>query len=69
MNFAESKFGDQIKVAWQDFNITDLPVPADAYPGEQQIFMPYFLFQWDPQGRALERAPAGQMGSSPGGTS
>jgi hypothetical protein len=49
MNFAESKFGDQIKVAWQDFNITDLPVPADAYPGEQQIFMPYFLFQWDPQ--------------------
>ena len=26
-----------------------LPVPSDAYPGEQQIFMPYFLFHWDPQ--------------------
>jgi hypothetical protein len=49
MNFAESKFGDQIKVAWQDFNMTDLPVPFDTYPDEQQIFMPYFLFQWDPQ--------------------
>jgi Protein of unknown function (DUF2384) len=49
MNFAESKLGDQIKVAWQDFNMTDLPVPFDAYPDEQQIFMPYFLFQWDPQ--------------------
>jgi hypothetical protein len=49
MNFAESKFGDQIKVAWQDFNMTDLPVPLDSYPDEHQIFMPYFLFQWDPQ--------------------
>src|SRR5439155_26504224 len=29
--------------------MTDLPVPLDAYPGEQQIFMPYFLFHWDPQ--------------------
>jgi hypothetical protein len=49
MNFAESKFGDQMKVAWQDFNMTDLPVAVDDYPDEQQIFMPYFLFQWDPQ--------------------
>jgi SEC-C motif len=49
MKFAESRFGDQIQVAWQDFNMTDLPVPFDAYPNEGQIFMPYFLFQWDPQ--------------------
>jgi hypothetical protein len=49
LRFAERKFGDQIEEAWQDFNMTDLPLPSDAYPGEQQIFMPYFLFQWDPQ--------------------
>ena len=49
LRFAERRFADQIHVAWQDFNMTDLPVPFDAYPGEQQIFMPYFLFHWDPQ--------------------
>src|SRR5437016_3640662 len=49
LRFAERKFGDQIQVAWEDFNKTDLPVPFDAYPDEQQIFMPYFLFHWDPR--------------------
>jgi hypothetical protein len=49
LRFAERKCGDQMHVAWQDFNMTDLPVPFDAYPGEQQIFMPYFLFHWDLQ--------------------
>jgi SEC-C motif/Protein of unknown function (DUF2384) len=49
LRFAEGKFGEQINEAWEDFNMTDLPVPSDAYPGEQQIFMPYFLFHWDPQ--------------------
>jgi hypothetical protein len=48
LSFAEAKFGEQIEVAWEDFNMTGLPVPFDAYPGEQQIFMPYFLFHWDP---------------------
>lgn len=59
LRFAERRFADQIHVAWQDFNMTDLPVPFDAYPGEQQIFMPYFLFHWDPQkprtGRGVSR--------------
>jgi len=49
LEFAESKFAGQMEMAWQDFNMSDLPVPYDTYPGEQQIFMPYFLFQWDPQ--------------------
>jgi hypothetical protein len=49
LRFARRKFGDQIQVAWEDFNMTNLPVRLDAYPGEQQIFMPYFLFHWDPQ--------------------
>jgi len=49
LRFAEGKFGEQIDTAWEDFNMTDLPVPFDVYPGERQIFMPYFLFHWDPQ--------------------
>jgi len=62
LRFAERKFGDQIQVAWEDFNMTDLPVPFDAYPGEQQIFMPYFLFHWDPQ-----RPRTGRRASRRGG--
>ena len=49
LRFAERRFGDQIHVAWKHFNMTDLPFPFDAYPAEQQIFLPYFLFHWDPQ--------------------
>ena len=49
--FAADKFGDQIDLAWQDFNLTDLPLPYDPESQEQQIFMPYFLFQWDPERR------------------
>jgi hypothetical protein len=49
MEFAARRFGDQIDTAWQDFNLTDLPVPYDPGSHEQQIFMPYFLFHWDPQ--------------------
>ncbi len=49
MRFARHKFGEQIGVAWRDFHLTDLPVPYDPDSHEQQIFMPYFLFHWDPQ--------------------
>lgn len=49
LRFAERKLGDQIDQAWQDFNMTSLPVPFDAYPGEDQVFIPYFLFQWHPR--------------------
>ncbi len=49
LRFAKNKFGEQIHVAWQDFNMTDLPVPLDAYSHDEQIFIPYFLFHWDPQ--------------------
>lgn len=48
LRFAKQKFGEQLPVAWQDFNMTNLPVPLDAYPGEEHIFIPYFLFQWNP---------------------
>jgi SEC-C motif/Protein of unknown function (DUF2384) len=62
LRFAERKFGEQINLAWDDFNMTDLPAPLAAYPDETQIFMPYFLFHWDPQ-----RPRSGKRASRRGG--
>ncbi|HEY4841745.1 MAG TPA: SEC-C metal-binding domain-containing protein [Terriglobales bacterium] len=46
--FAERKFEKQIYDAWQDFNLSDIPELLEQSPDELQVFMPYFLFQWDP---------------------
>jgi len=51
MRFAARKFGNQIGEAWQDFHATDLPLQFDERSHEGRIFMPYFLFHWDPQRR------------------
>ena len=50
--FAWRKFGDRIYEAWQDFNMTDAPPPLEESADERQIFMPYFLFQWTPDGKS-----------------
>ena len=49
--FALRKFGDRIYEAWQDFNMRDVPKPLEEAADERQIFMPYFLFQWNPDAR------------------
>ncbi len=49
--FALRKFGERIYEAWQDFNMCDLPKPLEEAADERQIFMPYFLFQWNPDAR------------------
>jgi hypothetical protein len=46
--FAERKFEKQIHDAWQDFNLSDIPELLEQSSDELQVFMPYFLFQWDP---------------------
>ena len=46
--FAERKFEKQIYDAWQDFNLSDIPELLEQSSDELQVFMPYFLFQWDP---------------------
>jgi hypothetical protein len=48
MRFAERKFEKQIYNAWQDFNLSDIPELLEQSSDELQVFMPYFLFQWDP---------------------
>ena len=49
--FADRKFGERIYQAWQDFNMNDAPPSLEESPNEHQIFMPYFLFQWNPGAR------------------
>jgi Protein of unknown function (DUF2384) len=45
------KFGEQIYEAWQDFNMREVPKPLEEAADERQVFMPYFLFQWNPDAR------------------
>ncbi len=62
MRFAARKFGDQIYEAWQDFNLSDVPPPLEASSDERQVFLPYFWFQWNPEGisrRRTAREPGG----------
>src|SRR5580658_3609731 len=60
--FAERKFEEQIYDAWQDFNLSDIPEPLEQSSDELQVFMPYFLFQWNPEGISRRRT-----GREPGG--
>ncbi|MBI3664346.1 MAG: SEC-C domain-containing protein [Acidobacteria bacterium] len=62
MRFAARKFGRQVDDAWQDFNMSDLPMPSVDRSTEDQIFMPYFLFHWDPDSRAKGRSAYGKGG-------
>ena len=38
-----------------DFNLSGFPPPIDRYPKEEQVFMPYFLFDWDPDRPPVRR--------------
>ncbi len=60
--FAARKFGEQIYEAWQDFNMSDVPPPLEESSDERQVFMPYFLFQWNPDGLSRRRTARGQGG-------
>jgi hypothetical protein len=62
LRFAERKFSDQIQVAWQDFNMTNLPVSFEKHCSEHDLFLVYFLFYWDPQ-----RPRTGKRASRRGG--
>ena len=58
MQFARRRFAEDIHEAWLDFNQDEDPTPLDEDAAEGQIFMPYFLFDWDPGPR-----PSGRRGS------
>jgi hypothetical protein len=60
MSFARRRFADDVLDAWLDFNQDDSPSPLQDDIEEGQIFMPYFLFDWDPE--APSRPRGGQTG-------
>ncbi len=62
MRFAARKIGKHIDDAWQDFNMTNLPVAFVDRSSEDQIFMPYFLFDWDPDSRTRGNSALGKGG-------
>ena len=55
MRFAERNFSGEIQDAWRDFNMEGFPPPPKS--GENQIFMPYFLYLWDPERPFPKREP------------
>jgi hypothetical protein len=57
LNFARQNFARDLAAAWLDFNQDDAPLPIEEDPEEGQIFVPYFLFEWDPEPRSRRRPP------------
>jgi hypothetical protein len=57
LNFARQNFARDLDAAWLDFNQDDVPLPIEDDPEEGQIFVPYFLFDWDPESRPRRRPP------------
>ncbi len=51
LKFAARRFGDRVEDAWRDFNMGEVGRFVErpqSLAHEDQIFMPYFLFHWDP---------------------
>jgi len=58
LNFARSRFAEDVLGAWLDFNQDETPPSLEEDVAEGQIFLPYLLFEWDPAPRS--RRPSGQ---------
>jgi len=48
LKVAVREFGDDMLLAWADFNQVAVPEPLEEFPNEEAIFSPYFLFEWNP---------------------
>jgi hypothetical protein len=55
MSYAEDRFGEEVHEAWLDFNMGD--DGGTESKSEMMIFMPYFLFHWDPEFSSRQRKP------------
>jgi hypothetical protein len=62
LEFAKRRFGKAIRDAWEDFNQTELPSPYEQNANEGQIFIPYFLFEWDPERPVRRRGGQSRVG-------
>ena len=48
LKLASRELGEDLVLAWADFNQVSIPEPLDELPGEGAIFSPYLIFDWDP---------------------
>jgi hypothetical protein len=48
-------FAEDVADAWLEFNQDESPLPLEEDAAERQMFMPYFLFDWDPEPRSRRR--------------
>ena len=49
LEFAANNFGEHLEQAWEDFNFGDVEGPIDPKDPENAVFIPFFLFLWDPE--------------------
>ena len=61
IRYARDAFEDFIGDAWKDFHLGEVSRPFSWTADEQMIFMPYFLFHWDPEnvGKSKRKLPEG----------
>jgi SEC-C motif/Protein of unknown function (DUF2384) len=62
ISFARRSFAADVVDAWLDFNQDDSASPLQDDIAEGQIFMPYFLFDWDPEAPSRPRGGQPAMG-------
>jgi hypothetical protein len=56
LKLAAREFGDDLLLAWADFNQVPFPESIDKYPNEEGIFNPYLIFDWDPDSTLRRRS-------------
>jgi hypothetical protein len=57
LSFAMRTFAEDVPDAWLDFNQDEFPLPIEEDASEGQIFVPYLLFDWDPEPRQRRNRP------------
>ena len=55
LKLASREVGDDLLLAWADFNQVPIPKPFDKYPNEEAIFSPYLIFDWNPDASIRRR--------------
>jgi hypothetical protein len=56
LEFAGTNFGDQFEQAWEDFHFGEPDGPSGPSNLNNAIFIPFFLFLWDPEASNLGKS-------------
>jgi hypothetical protein len=63
LKLAAREFGDDLLLAWADFNQVPFPQSIDNYPNEESIFNPYLIFDWEPDSLVRRRSSKPKAGA------